>query len=109
MATSSLPTPDSWEFFNRVGNEGKGKGKWKNVVTMRSMEYFTGYEPGRFVDLISPTPLLMTIAENDVLTPTHLALDVYQRAKEPKQLNLLRGAGHFDGCECMFLVSVVAS
>lgn len=49
------------------------------------------------VDLISPTPLLMTIAEKDVLTPTHIALDVYSKAKEPKQLNILKGAGHFDG------------
>jgi fermentation-respiration switch protein FrsA (DUF1100 family) len=39
----------------------------------------------------------MTIAENDVLTPTHIALDVFSKAKEPKQLNILRGAGHFDG------------
>ena len=49
------------------------------------------------MDLISPVPLLMCIAENDVLTPTDVALDVYSKAKEPKQLHLIRGAGHFDG------------
>jgi hypothetical protein len=41
----------------------------------------------------------MTVAENDVLTPTHVAIDAYTKAKEPKQLNILKGAGHFDGCE----------
>jgi fermentation-respiration switch protein FrsA (DUF1100 family) len=97
MAISALPTADSWEFFNRVGLQGKAKGKWKNEVTMRTMELFTGYEPARFVDLISPTPFLMVVAEHDNLAVTHAALDAYSRAKEPKQLSLLKGAGHFDG------------
>jgi fermentation-respiration switch protein FrsA (DUF1100 family) len=38
----------------------------------------------------------MTVAENDCLTPTDLALEAYSRALEPKQLNVLKG-GHFDG------------
>ena len=37
----------------------------------------------------------MSIAEGDVLTPADLALEVYAKAKEPKQLNILPG-GHFD-------------
>lgn len=35
MNPSSLPTADSWEFFNRVGLQGAAKGKWQNSVTMR--------------------------------------------------------------------------
>ena len=38
----------------------------------------------------------MTVAQNDVLTPTDIALDEYSRAREPKQLQILPG-GHFDG------------
>lgn len=38
----------------------------------------------------------MTVAQNDVLTPTDLALEAYQRAREPKQLHIIPG-GHFDG------------
>ena len=37
----------------------------------------------------------MTVAENDVLTPTDIALDAYSRALEPKRLHILPG-GHFD-------------
>jgi len=48
------------------------------------------------VHRISPTPLLMTVAQNDVLTPTDVALETYSRAREPKQLHLIPG-GHFDG------------
>lgn len=38
----------------------------------------------------------MTVAENDVLTPSVLALEAYSRAMEPKQLSIIPG-GHFDG------------
>ena len=38
----------------------------------------------------------MTVAENDILTPTDIAISAYMRALEPKQLHMLPG-GHFDG------------
>jgi hypothetical protein len=38
----------------------------------------------------------MTVAENDVVASTDLALEAYSRALEPKRLHLLPG-GHFDG------------
>ncbi|APG86464.1 hydrolase of the alpha/beta superfamily (plasmid) [Sinorhizobium americanum CCGM7] len=44
--------------------------------------------------MISPTPLLMIVAEDDHLTPTDLALDAFDRAGEPKALEILPG-GHF--------------
>jgi uncharacterized protein len=37
----------------------------------------------------------MVVAAGDHLTPTDLALEAYQRAREPKRLVLLAG-GHFD-------------
>ena len=37
----------------------------------------------------------MTVAHNDVLTPTDLAIEAYSRAREPKELHILP-AGHFD-------------
>jgi fermentation-respiration switch protein FrsA (DUF1100 family) len=48
------------------------------------------------ISRISPTPLLMTVAQNDVLTPTDIALEAYSRAREPKQIHIIPG-GHFDG------------
>ena len=55
------------------------------------------YEPGVYVERISPTPLLMVVAAGDHLTPADLALEAYQRAREPKRLVLLPG-GHFEAC-----------
>jgi hypothetical protein len=59
------------------------------------MEALRGYEPGSYIHLISPTPLMLSVMDDDVVTPTDLALEAFARAKEPKQLLLLKG-GHFD-------------
>jgi fermentation-respiration switch protein FrsA (DUF1100 family) len=56
---------------------------------------FTEYEPGGYVRFISPTPLLMVVALDDMLTVPDLALAVYERALAPKRLVTLVG-GHFD-------------
>jgi pimeloyl-ACP methyl ester carboxylesterase len=106
---SALPTPDSWTFFEAW----RQKSAWKNEVTVRScvshssnqpflltaqhdsIEHLRSYDPSAMIHRISPTPLLLTVAENDVLTPTDLALEAYAKAWEPKQLSILPG-GHFD-------------
>lgn len=61
-----------------------------------SVELLRGNDPSLNIHRISPTPLLMTVAENDVLTPTDIALEAFSRAREPKQLHIIPG-GHFDG------------
>lgn len=86
-------TPDAIAFFGSA--ETGVAPSWRNEVTMKTLEHSAEYEPGAFVERISPTPLLMVVADNDVITPTDLALDAYQRAREPKRLVLLPG-GHFD-------------
>lgn len=60
-----------------------------------SIETITHHNPGAMIHLISPTPLLLTVLLNDVLTPPDIALEAYNNAREPKQLQLLQG-GHFD-------------
>ncbi|KID83621.1 Esterase/lipase [Metarhizium guizhouense ARSEF 977] len=88
---SALHTPDSYAYF--TGWEKRCG--WKNEVTIKSIEAFREYNPSTHIHHISPTPLLMTVAENDVLTPADLALEAYSRALEPKQLHIVPG-GHFD-------------
>jgi hypothetical protein len=93
LAPSALPTPDSFAWFTRTHEERAPS--WRNEVTLRSVELFTEYEPGTYLPWISPTPLLMCVAEGDVLTPTDIAIAGYERAREPKRLEVLPG-GHFD-------------
>ena len=53
------------------------------------------YEPGAYIELISPTPLLMVVALGDHLTVADEALAAYEQARHPKKLVTLKG-GHFD-------------
>ena len=93
LGPAALPTPDSFQWFTDTGRSRAPA--WRNEVTLRSVELLTEYEPGTYIDRISPTPLLMVIGANDHLTVADEALAAFNRALEPKKLVLLPG-GHFD-------------
>ena len=93
QAPAALPTSDSWKWFRETHD--KLAPSWKNQVTLRSVEMFIEYEPGIYIPSISPTPLMMLIARDDILTVSDLAFAAYETAREPKQLVVLNG-GHFD-------------
>jgi fermentation-respiration switch protein FrsA (DUF1100 family) len=93
LAPSALPTPDSWAWFTETGKTRAPS--WRNEVTLRTVEMLGEYEPGSYLARISPTPLLMLVAETDHLTPADLAIDAYEQARQPKRLVILPG-GHFD-------------
>jgi fermentation-respiration switch protein FrsA (DUF1100 family) len=83
--------PDAIDFYLQPIPEGT----WENTVTVRSTRAARMYEPGVWIRRVSPTPLLMVVALNDTITVTDLALGAYERALEPKRLELVPG-GHFD-------------
>ena len=89
----ALPTLDAYEFMTETAK--KRAPAWQNEVTLRSMEMFLEYEPGAYIEYLSPTPLLMVVAAQDHLTVADEALAAYERALQPKKLLLLKG-GHFD-------------
>lgn len=93
QAPSALPTADSHAWFTATAE--KRAPSWENQVTLRSLEYFRGYEPGDYVPRISPTPLLMVVAPGDRLVDGGLALRAYETAVAPKRLVTVEG-GHFD-------------
>jgi uncharacterized protein len=93
VAPCVLATPDSWQWFTETGKARAPA--WRNEVTLWSVEMFTEYEPGAYIEWISPTPLMMVVAAGDHLTVSDEALAGYARALEPKKLVLLTG-GHFD-------------
>lgn len=90
---SALPTADAFEFMTETAK--KRAPAWKNEVTLRSLEMFLEYEPGAYIEYLSPTPLLMIVAAQDHLTVADEALAAYERALQPKKLLLLKGH-HFD-------------
>ncbi len=91
---AALPTPESHEWFTQAGQTIAPN--WRNEVSLESMEAFLEYDPAGSIHLISPTPLLMVVGEEDTLTPTDMAIAAYERAKEPKKLAIVKGGKHFD-------------
>lgn len=93
MAPCALATPDSWQWFTETGRSRAPA--WRNEVTVQSVEMFTEYEPGAYIAYVSPTPLLIVVAAGDHLTVSDEAIAAYERALQPKKLEILPG-GHFD-------------
>lgn len=87
----ALPTPDAAQFFLDTKDKAPG---WRNAITLRSLEYLTEYAPCDYIERIAPTPFMMVVALKDSLIPSELALEVFARAGEPKQL-LTFDCGHF--------------
>lgn len=93
LAPCALPTPDSWQWFSETGRTRAPS--WRNEVTLRTLEMIMEYEPGGYIERISPTPLLMIVAAGDHLAAADEAFAAYNRALEPKKLVIAPG-GHFD-------------
>ncbi|MDQ0287325.1 fermentation-respiration switch protein FrsA (DUF1100 family) [Desulfofundulus luciae] len=82
-----LPDPDTQEFF---------KSAPKVEITLDSVEHILEYKPEEVVDKIAPRPLQIIYAEKDVLIRPEQTVRMYDRAREPKRLCVVKGAKHFD-------------
>ena len=49
-----------------------------------------------YVHRISPRPVLFCVGDQDRTIPTKWQLELFEKAKEPKTLHVIKGAGHFD-------------
>ncbi|MFE9728579.1 alpha/beta hydrolase [Streptomyces sp. NPDC005794] len=86
---ASYRAPDAVDFYLDTAPEN-----WENKITIRSNYAARMYEPGSWITRVSPTPLLLVVADRDPITVTDLMLSAYERALEPKALRLIEG-GHF--------------
>ena len=81
-----LPQPESSEWFL---THGPGTG-WENRFTL-AMSADPPFDPFVCVSHVAPTALLMVVASHDVVASTEVALATYERANQPKQLELVEG------------------
>ena len=79
---AALPDSETEEWIKR----NDVNGRYQNALTVRSFDLLRSYEPIAFVDQISPTPLLMIVATNDLQTPTAWQLEAFEQIGEPKRL-----------------------
>jgi len=91
---AGLPLPSAHEYFYGPGGAAERDPDWTNEITLRSVEYLSGYEPGWYVPRISPTPLLMVVAPHDGLALGEWAFEAYETALQPKKLVTVPG-NHF--------------
>jgi uncharacterized protein len=87
----ALPDPETAEF---IAAHAAADPNFRNEITLASLDLLLEFTPHALLPHISPRPLLMTIADNDTLCPTDLALAAYDTAREPKQLHLVAGGHH---------------
>jgi hypothetical protein len=90
--TESLLGPRGLDWHRR--NE-QDHDTFHNWIAAHSLDAIATYDPGAFVEDISPTPVLMILVDDDATTPTDVACAVYDRMREPKRVVTLHG-GHYD-------------
>lgn len=88
---AAMPGPEVHRWNRQNGPQIES---WRDEVTISSVDKMQSFVPEAFISRVSPTPLLMVVADQDTLTPTDLALQSYSQALEPKRLELVHG-GHF--------------
>ena len=89
---SLLSVPDAYQAMTRNAAEAPN---WINQITLESLENYIEYVPTASIELISPTPLLMVLAEQDSLIPVELSRAAFDRAGDPKELQVVP-CGHFE-------------
>jgi pimeloyl-ACP methyl ester carboxylesterase len=116
------PTPEAWEKFSRMLEEGKrqrertGKSLMvprydivpipehlrRNMSAGSIMEFpaetaqsMYDFRADDQVGNISPRPLLLLHSANDSVTPTYESIEMFKRARQPAELHLLSDVDHF--------------
>lgn len=87
-----LKDPEALPFTEEMERRGL---EWAKFSSLQSLTYTILHEPQAYIHRISPTPMLMIVAEKDIITQTHLQLAAFEKALQPKKLEILKGAGHF--------------
>lgn len=90
--SESILGPDGLDWHRHNEHEHPTFHNW---IAAHSLDRIAPYDPGAFVEDISPTPLLMILVDYDTTTPSEIAREIFERARQPKQLVELSG-GHYD-------------
>ncbi|MGA5121085.1 hypothetical protein [Streptomyces pseudogriseolus] len=76
--------PDVVDFYLRPYDSDVRR---ENKLTLRSSRNSRMYEPGVYIDKVSPTPLLMIVGSRDTMTPTDIALTASSVLSNPSGSN----------------------
>lgn len=82
----AFPGLRTYEFFH-----GFGETSWRNECTVRSIDLCLEYDPTPYLKDLDTTPALFVIGEDDITTPTDLALEGYAQIRGEKELVVIPG------------------
>lgn len=88
-----LPDPESQGFLQTVAQEFP---QMKCDLPLESADALLEYSPQRVIAQISPRPVLLIHGPEDRLVPLTEAEQLYAAAREPKELLVIPGMGHFN-------------
>jgi fermentation-respiration switch protein FrsA (DUF1100 family) len=88
-----MAKPDTFPYLKELAER---KQPWETEVTLQSVFNISIFEPRAFIHRISPTPLLMVIAEKDATVPTSSQYEAFAAAGEPKTMSVIENCEHFD-------------
>lgn len=80
-----LPGQESFDAMMELAREAPN---WRNEITLASLEKIREFDPVNFINMISPGALLIIAAENDSLIPKEALVVSFERAIEPKEMNV---------------------
>jgi alpha-beta hydrolase superfamily lysophospholipase len=70
------------------------------ALSLESADAIIEFNPEDLVDRLTPRPLLMMVAAEDMRVPAEVSLPTFHRAREPKTLVVLESAAHHDVYKC---------
>lgn len=92
-ATAIMQDPNVFSYIDEAKRRGITQERWVTAQTVLNIKHF---EPKYFLHKISPTPLLMVVAEHDTTTSSESQLEAFELAKEPKSVHVIKDVGHFE-------------
>ncbi|KAF2208141.1 hypothetical protein CERZMDRAFT_101595 [Cercospora zeae-maydis SCOH1-5] len=92
---SSLAAPEAYSYFSQYEKINNPSSNWIDDMGLRISYLSLFLEAQEHIQYISPLSLLMLVMDRDATAMTELELEAYEKAREPKELPILKG-GHFD-------------
>jgi hypothetical protein len=98
VAAAELFAPDarSIEIHSRVVAAPAGIDAASPAITLESAERILEFRPASVVDWIAPRPILFIAAQHDAVTPLAGIEQMHRSAREPKRLEVIAGATHYE-------------
>lgn len=80
-----FPDKDAYDFYMEFKEFSP---KWRNEVTLESLEKVREFDPVSLIHMMAPTALLLIAGENDNLVPVKTVKETYEKAQDPKALEI---------------------